>query len=266
VTAADPALLVDADGPVLHVTLNRPRQGNAIDLELARSLSATFEGLDPSVSVVVLRANGKVFCAGGDVHGFAAADDAGAFIGGLAGELHRGLQALQASPVPVVAAVQGNAGGAGIGLLAACDVVVSIPTARFRPAYIALGLTPDAGLTWRLAAAIGPTRTLDLLMTDGELSAPDALAAGLVSRVVDDVDAEVDRVIAQLSAGPTEAYARLKSLVHGAEQRSLAEQLELEAAGIAASAGTAAGREGIAAFTERRPPNFAGETHATNQE
>lgn len=241
---------------MLRITLNRPRYGNAIDMAMALALQAAFAAVDDSVSVVLIRAEGKVFCAGGDVGEFARADDASAFIKSLAAELHKGIQALQDCRVPVVAAVHGNAGGAGIGLLAACDLVVAASTVRLRPAYIALGLTPDAGLTWRLTSQLGPTRTLDLLMTDGELSAVDALAAGLVSRVSDDLDGEIVRVLDILTTGPTEAYARLKTLVHGAAQRDQAEQLDLEAAAISASAASSAGLEGIAAFTERRKPVF----------
>jgi 2-(1,2-epoxy-1,2-dihydrophenyl)acetyl-CoA isomerase len=163
---------------------------------------------------------------------------------------------MQACRAPIVAAVHGNVGGAGLGLVASCDVAVAARTVRFRPAYIALGLTPDASLTWRLADQLGPVRTLDLLMTDGELTAAEARSAGLISRVADDLDAEISTLVATLSDGPLEAYARLKALVHGAAQRSLAEQLDREATAIAGSVRSVNGREGIAAFTQRRKPRF----------
>jgi enoyl-CoA hydratase/carnithine racemase len=250
-------LLIQVDGPVLRLTLNRPRNGNAIDMELGRALTSAFAGVDASVTkVVVLTANGKAFCAGGDVGEFARAEDAPAFIRELAGEVHRAILAIERCGAPVVVAVHGNVGGAGIGLVAACDVSIAAATVRMRPAYIALGLTPDAGLTWRLTSHLGAARTLDLLMTDGELSAEDAKAAGLVSRVVDDLDAELAAVVDKLANGPTLAYARIKALVHGAAQASFADQLELEAVNISLSAGSSDGQEGIAAFTERRRPNF----------
>jgi 2-(1,2-epoxy-1,2-dihydrophenyl)acetyl-CoA isomerase len=249
-------LIVQTSGRVLRLTLNRPRNGNAIDMALAQALTRALTEVDGEVSVIVLGAEGKAFCAGGDVGEFARADDARAFINELAGEVHRAILSIQQCGVPVVVAVHGNVGGAGIGLVAACDVAIARPTVRLRPAYIALGLTPDAGLTWRLADQLGTSRALDLLMTDGELSADEALAAGLISRVVDDLEAEVDRVVQVLANGPTQAYARLKQLVHGAAQRTFAAQLDLEATGISDSAGSPDGQEGIAAFTARRKPSF----------
>jgi len=248
--------LVESDGSVLRVTLNRPESGNSIDMEMASALLAVFSDLDENVSVVVLAAAGKVFCAGGDVGEFARADDPGTFISELAAELHRAILAMQASRVPVVAAVHGNVGGAGLGLVASCDIAVAAAGVRFRPAYVALGLTPDGSLTWRLASQLGTVRTLDLLMTDGQLTADEARAAGLVSRITDDLDGEVASLIQTLCAGPLEAYTRLKALVYGAAQRTVAEQLDLEAAAIAASARSADGQEGIAAFTDRRKPVF----------
>lgn len=252
----DEPLIVQTSGPVLRLTLNRPRNGNAIDMALAQALTGAFTDVSDEVSVIVLNAEGKAFCAGGDVGEFARADDASAFISELAGEVHRSVLAIASCAVPVVVAVHGNVGGAGMGLVAACDVAIARSTVRLRPAYIALGLTPDAGLTWRLADQLGTTRALDLLMTDGEMSADDALAAGLISRVVDDLDAEVDRVVHLLADGPTQAYARLKRLVHGAAQRTFGAQLDLEARGITDSAASPDGQEGIAAFTARRKPSF----------
>ncbi len=249
-------LLIERTGRVLTVTLNRPRVGNSIDMAMASGLLEVFSGADATLAAIVLRSTGKVFCAGGDVGEFARADDAPAFISALAGELHRAMLAMQSCPVPVVAAVHGNAGGAGLGLIAACDIAIAVASARFRPAYIALGLTPDAGLSWRLVTQLGRTRTLDLLMTDGELDAPEAKAAGILSRVTDDLDAEVVRVIDILRVGPSGAFARLKQLVDGAAQRPFADQLEREAASIAAAAASPDGQEGIASFTERRPARF----------
>jgi 2-(1,2-epoxy-1,2-dihydrophenyl)acetyl-CoA isomerase len=252
---------VSLDGSVLRLTLNRPRQGNALDVDLARSLTRAFSQLSEAVSVVRLGAAGKVFCAGGDVGEFARSAEPGKFVRELADEAHRVVTAIQNCQVPVVAAVHGNVGGAGLGLVAACDIAVASSAARFRPAYIGLGLTPDAGLTWRLTRQIGTARTLDLLLTDGYLTAEEALGAGLISRISEDADSEANRVAEALASGPAEAYARIKQLVHGAADRSLAEQLSLEAASISASAASPDGAEGIAAFVERRPARFSGGRH-----
>lgn len=250
------AVLVERRDGVVHLTLNRPEVGNALDIEAAETLLATLVALDPDDRVVHVTGPGKVFCAGGDVTGFAAADDVGAHVRFLAGLAHRVVHAVQDAPVPVVVTVTGAVGGVGLGLVAAADVVVCGPDVRFRPAYIGLGVTPDGGLTARLVRTLGRVRTLDLLMTDGVLSADEALAAGLVSRIAEDPVAESAAVVDRLRHGPTATYARLKRLVTLAADADLATVLDAEAEAIGAGAASPAGREGIAAFTQRRAPRW----------
>ncbi|WP_024795683.1 enoyl-CoA hydratase/isomerase family protein [Tomitella biformata] len=252
---SEPAVLTAREGRVLTITLNRPANGNAIDMPLAEALTAAVAQVDESVGAVLIVGAGKHFCVGGDLGEFGAAAEPDVFISALAGQLHVAVNALAELDVPVVVGLHGGVGGAGLSLAGIGDVVVCGRSAKLRPAYLAIGLTPDGGMSWTLPRAIGRTRFMDLLMTGGMLTADEALACGVVSRVVD--DAEVHETAAQLAgqlaAGPASSYARLKALVRDGENRSLREQLDAEATSIGISAGSPDGREGVAAFVERRP-------------
>ncbi len=253
-----PRIRVHRDGRVLTIVLNRPDRGNALDLAFADGLAQAMDGLDDRVGCLLLRGEGRNFCVGGDITTFDPGGDPEAAVGVLARNLHDAIRLLDGAPVPVVAAVHGGIGGAGVSLAAVCDVVISTRTARFRPAYLALGVTPDGGLTWTLPRAIGTARALDVLMTDGTITAEQALDWGLVSRLVDEDDLEPQaRAVAdRLAAGPTQALVRVRRLVRDGQRAGLSDQLDAEASSIAHYAGTAPGREGITAFLERRPPRF----------
>ncbi|MCV2489581.1 enoyl-CoA hydratase-related protein [Geodermatophilus sp. YIM 151500] len=248
----------EVDGDLWRITLARPDTGNAVDPALARQLAAAFADRPEGTRAVLLLADGPRFCVGGDVRAFAGAGDPGDFVGRLAADWHAALRALLACPVPVVAGVHGAVAGAGVGLLGACDLVVCARSTVVRPAYAALGFSPDGGSSWVLARSLGQARTLDLLLTAGGLTAEEARDAGLVARVVDD-DALRDEALAVargVAAGPVRALVRTRQLVRGAAARGLVEHLDEEGRLIAESAADAEGREGVRAFVEKRRPDF----------
>lgn len=247
-----------ADGDVWRVTLASPQTGNAVDPAMAAALGAAMRARPTQTRAVLLLAEGERFCVGGDVRGFAAAADPGAEVGRLAADWHVVVRALLDSPVPVVAGVHGAVAGAGVGLLGACDVVVCARSTRIRPAYGAIGFSPDGGTSWTLAHALGPARALDLVLTDGTLDAAEAQAYGLVARVVadDDLRDAAAALARTLAAGPVRAMVRSRALVRGAAVRTLAEHLDDEARLIAESAADPEGREGVRAFVEKRRPDF----------
>jgi 2-(1,2-epoxy-1,2-dihydrophenyl)acetyl-CoA isomerase len=148
--------------------------------------------------------------------------------------------------------------GAAVGLLGACDVVVCGRSAVVRPAYAAIGFSPDGGTSWVLTRALGAARALDLMLTAGGLTAPEAQEAGLVARVVpdDELAATAVGLARGIAAGPVRAMVRTRELVRRAAARTLEEQLDDEARLIAESADDAEGREGVAAFVAKRPPDF----------
>lgn len=253
-----PYVLTETDGDVWQITLDRPETGNALTPAMAAELGAAFAALPGTARAVLLLAHGPRFCVGGDVRSFAGADDPGSFVGQLAHDWHAVIRAMLTCPVPVVAGVQGAVAGAGIGLLGACDLVVCARTTRIRPAYGALGFSPDGGTSWALTRALGAPRALDLMLTDGSLTAAEAHLSGLVARLVEDEDLRATAVALahEVAAGPVRAMVRTRSLVRRAAIRTLDEQLDDEAQLITESAADPEGREGVRAFVEKRPPDF----------
>jgi 2-(1,2-epoxy-1,2-dihydrophenyl)acetyl-CoA isomerase len=251
-----------ADG-IARLTLDRPDHGNAIDLTVARELSEITMAwaVDPSVRVVVLAGAGARFCVGGDLQAFAAiGDDLPRLLTEITTHLHAALARLARMDAPVIAAVQGSAAGAGLGLAAVADIVLAAASARFVMAYTGIGLAPDGASTWTLPRTLGLRAALDLALTNRPMDAPEALAQGLVSRVVPDAELEdaTDELAAQLASGPTAALGATKRLLRGSIGRDLEAQMEMESAALAAAAASADGREGIEAFLAKRPPRFTG--------
>ncbi len=248
------------DGDVWGVTLDSGPTGNAIDLPMAEQLLAALRARPADSRTVLLTANGPRFCVGGDVRGFAAAEDLSGHVAVLAAAWHEVVRAVLHCPVPVVAGVHGAVAGAAIGLLGACDVVVCARSTKIRAGYGALGLSPDGGSSWALTRALGAPRALELLLTNGTLTAADAHLSGLVARLVDDdeLPAAATALAARVAAGPVRAMVRTRSLVRQAAVRSLEEQLDEEARLIEDSARDPEGREGVRAFVERRQPDFRG--------
>jgi 2-(1,2-epoxy-1,2-dihydrophenyl)acetyl-CoA isomerase len=246
------------DGDVWQVTLDHPQTGNALDLAMATQLADALTARPEQSRAVLLLAAGEHFSAGPDVAGYAAADDLAGLLGQVAEQWHRVIHAALHSPVPVLAVVHGTVAGAAVGLLGACDVVVCARSTKLRPGSTALGLSPDGGTTWALTRALGAPRALELLLTDGTLSAADAHHFGLVGRLVDDEDATRAAVelAAGVAAGPVRAMVRTRALVRRAATRLLDEQLDDEARLVAESAADPEGREGVAAARDGRRPDF----------
>ena len=248
----------ERDGRLLTITLDRADRSNAIDMPMALQLTEAVRSLDETVRCVLLRAEGANFCVGGDVLAFAAAANPGRFIGDLAGVIHDAVASLAGAPLPVLAAINGWAAGAGLSLAACGDVVLAGESARFRAAYSALGLSPDCGLTWTLPRLVGRARAADLLLTNRPVSAAEALGIGLVARVVADsaLLAEAQTLAAELASGPTGAFGQIKNLLDIGDRSSLVDQLDAEAAAIARCADGPEGRAGVAAFAAGRKPVF----------
>lgn len=259
-STARPRVLTALEGDVWRVTLDRPEAGNAIDLALAAELAAALDARPGQARAVLLLGNGPRFCVGGDVTGFGGAEDLAAHVGTLAEAWHEVVRRLVGCPVPVVAGVHGAVAGAGVGLIGACDVVVCARSTKIRPAYGAIGLSPDGGSSWALTRTLGAPRALDLVLTDGTLSAADAHSSGLVARLADD-DELVGAAVAlatRLAAGPVRAMVRTRALVRQASTTPLDAQLDTEARLIRESAADPEGAEGIAAFLQKRPADFRG--------
>lgn len=252
-------LLSEADAGVVTVTLNRPEALNALNAVMRRELLAAIKdaGRDSEVRAIVVTGAGRGFCAGADLRGGSGERE---FRRVLTDEYNPLIEAIRRAPKPVVASVNGVAAGAGVSLAFAADLVVAATEARFVPAFNRIALVPDSGLTRTLVRALGRHRALEVLLGERELNADEAHDAGLVAAVVPAVHlAEATRALAmRLASGPTGAIGLTKRLVNAAEDASLAESLAVEAA-LQDIAGRGADHaEGVAAFAEKREPEFGG--------
>jgi len=254
---SDPVLTSRA-GSVLTITLNRPDKLNALDASVHSGLRAALtEAEDPEVRAVVLTGTGRGFCVGQDLNEFADTPD---IRDALRGRYHPNILAIRTLEKPVLAAVNGVAAGAGLSLACACDVRIASADATFVPGFIGIGLVPDAGGAYFLERLLGAPRAFELMASGRRLTAQEALEWGLVSEVVEAerFEARIGELAGLWSAAPTRGIALTKRLFDEAERSTLQETLQLEAELQAEATSTADFAEGVAAFLEKRSPNFSG--------
>jgi len=263
---ASQSVLLNMRGSVATIALNRPEILNAIDLSMAEALVRAIQSCadEDEVGAVIVTGTGRGFCAGGDMKAaWAHIQDGGNvsdFFRDLTIRLHRAITDLRMLRKPVIAAVNGVTGGAGISLAAACDLRLAAESAKFKQAYTSIGLVPDGGWTAIVSQILGPANATKLLLMDPLLDAKQALALGLVHEIIQD-DNLLERtrqVAAKLAGGPTTAFGRAKALLNAALLPMLETQLERERQCIIAQCGTADFLEGLHAFVEKRGPRFRG--------
>lgn len=251
--------LTIADG-IGRLTLTRPEAGNAMSWDLIDELAFATETLanDTGVRAVLLTAEGKNFCVGGDIQAFASQAAPADFVRRLAHRLHESVSRLTRLPAPVIVAVQGAAAGAGFSLAALGDLVLASENASFTLAYTGIGLTSDGGATWSLPRLIGMRRTQELAYTNRRLTSAEAEAMGIVTRVVpnDALLAEAEALARRIASGPTQAFAAVKRLLEEGQLRMLPDQLDAEAEAIGAAVGTDDAQGAIKAFLVREKPVF----------
>lgn len=245
---------VEVDDGVCRLVLANPSAHNVVDHAFGEQFLAALTGPAREARCVEIVADGANFCVGGDINGFAAAPDRS--LSELADQFHAGERALFDLAAPVVIGVQGWAAGIGLSLVLTGDVIVLGESARLRPAYTAIGLTPDGGMTATLPAAVGRARALDMFLTNRPMGAAEALGAGLASRVVgdDDLRLATDGIADAIAAGPPEALAATKRLVRDAAGALTDAHLDAESGSIGARGLSPEGREGITAFLGKRRP------------
>lgn len=260
-------VLLDRDGPIATLTLNRPAALNALDFAMVDALGAHIQAVaaDDGVRVVVIRGAGKHFMAGGDVHQF---EDLLALppaeqtpkLRQMMERVHAIVETLARMPQPVIARVQGAVAGFGLSLANGCDLVFAADDAYFASAYLNIGVTPDGGGTWWLPRIVGTRKAAEIMLLGERFDARVALSLGIVNRVVPaaELDGAVASAAQRLAGGPTLAVRNLKRLLRQSTQRSLAEQLAAEAQSFVQCAGTSDFAEGVGAFVAKRAPNFHG--------
>jgi 2-(1,2-epoxy-1,2-dihydrophenyl)acetyl-CoA isomerase len=261
---AQDLLEVVEDG-VAVLTLNRPDRLNAMSGPM---LAAMLEALprlanDPDVGVIVLTGAGRGFCAGGDVKAMAEGREFSGTFEEKAQSLRSAMEVsrwLHEMPKVTIAMVRGAAAGAGLSLALACDMRVASDTARFATAFARVGYSGDFGGSWYLTQLVGTAKARELYLTADLVDAQQALALGMVNRVVPDdmLEAETMALATRLAKGPSVAYRYMKRNLNAAESGGLKDVLDLEAWGHTRSGMTEDWREATRAFVEKRQPVFKG--------
>lgn len=261
-------ILLTREGAVATLTLNRPDALNTLDLAMMDALVDCTADLarDDAVHVVVVRGAGRHFMAGGDIRMFAGqlneppATRSAQFQRIVEG-LHAAIENLHRMPHPVICCVHGAVAGFGLSLMNACDLVIAADDTYFASAYRQIALTPDGGGSWSLPRLVGTRKAMEILLLGERFTAAEALALGLVNRVVAaaDLNMATNAMVQALAEGPLLAVRNTKRLVRESMGRTLSEQLQAEASSFGACAGTADFAEGITAFLGKRPPRFGGD-------
>jgi 2-(1,2-epoxy-1,2-dihydrophenyl)acetyl-CoA isomerase len=259
-------LRVDRESGVLRLTLDRPRLRNALDDAMVAGVIRELEDAnkDESVRAVLISGAGEHFCSGFDLVARNARRDSRPRVGSIqrrvSAEAHRLVPLLCSVQVPVVCRVQGWAAGIGLHLVLAADFAVVADDARLWEPFMRRGFTPDSGGTWLLPRRVGEVRAREMLLLGREVTGAEAAEWGMVHRAVPvaELDAAVADVLDGLASGPTVALGLTKWLLHSGARRSLEEHLADEAFAVELSSRSEDFREGMAAFSEKRDPEFRG--------
>jgi 2-(1,2-epoxy-1,2-dihydrophenyl)acetyl-CoA isomerase len=256
-------ILFSADGGIARLTLNRPDKLNSFNTQMHGEVRHALDRL-PAVAarVLVLTGAGRGFCAGQDLGDRAVTPGSqGVDLGDSIDEYYKPLVlTLHTLPMPVIAAVNGVAAGAGANIALACDLVIAARSASFVQAFSKLGLLPDSGGTWILPRLVGNARALGLTLLGNKLPAEQAAEWGMIWQCVPDAELgpAVDALAEALAVGPTRGLAWTKAAIRGSGQHSLAEQLDIERDAQRELGRSTDYAEGVAAFVEKRTPRFTG--------
>lgn len=252
--------LEQSPAAVATLTMNRPDSLNALSAAMVDELRSAVESLAGSgARCLLLTGEGRGFSSGADLAGGAGGtpDDAGR---ALEEHFNPLVEALFALPIPVVAAVNGPAAGAGASLALCADVVIAARSAYFLQAFVNIGLIPDAGATWLLPRLVGRARALEMMMLGERIAAERAHQWGLIARIVDDefLIAEAVALATRLAQGPTVALGLIRRLARESAQLSLGEALAAERAAQREAGRTEDFTAAVLAFLQKRQPRFDG--------
>jgi len=260
-------LIVEKNGPIATLTMNRPESRNALSIQMREKLFDAMVDIetDDNIRCVVVTGTGDHFMAGGDVISFGEiakkpADERGKMFEQRIHNLHPTIFTMRRMQKPIIASVKGAAAGFGLSLAMACDMVIAADTSFYTLAYIGIGTTPDGSGTYSLPRMVGLKKAMEIAMLGDRFDAAEAHRLGLVNYVVPeaDIEAETEKLAQRLASGPTVAIGITKRMMHASLVNDMEKQLALEAESFAACARTDDWVEGITAFGEKRKPVFKG--------
>jgi len=248
------------ESAIARLTLNRPDRLNSFTVQMHEEVADALGKLGDA-RCLVLTGAGRGFCAGQDLNDRAVAPGESVDLGESVEQRYNPLiRRLVALPMPVIARVNGVAAGAGANIALACDIVIAAKSAKFIQSFAAIGLIPDSGGTWVLPRLVGQARALGLALTGEPIEAERAAQWGLIWKAVEDeaLDAEVDALAARFAAGAPLGLAKIKAMIRESWGQSLDEALDRQRDAMRELGFSDDYREGVAAFMEKRKPNFTG--------
>lgn len=259
------AVEINLQGPVATLVLNRPESLNALNQDMIEGLASAFDRVsqEETIRCLVLKGSGGHFMAGGDLEYFASQlanqppgqpvlDDA------VFERVHALILQMQNAPQPILACVQGAVAGFGLSLMLACDLVLAAENTAMTTAYRSIGATPDGGMSFHLPRLVGLKKAMELVLLGDRIDARQALAMGLVNRVVpsEELESSLEAWVAALVSGPAWALSHSKKLLNSGWQHSLSQQLHMEAEVFQEASKMPDFREGVQAFLAKRSPKF----------
>ena len=256
------SILYEKNGSIANISLNRPDVFNAFNDEQSYELQDALKqaSRDAEVRVIVLTGAGKAFCSGQDLKAIAESKNRS-----LSESLHKRynpiIKAMREMPKPIICRLNGVAAGAGTSLALACDFIIAAEHASLIEVFINVGLVPDSGSSYFLPRAVSPARAFELATMASKVTAQQALEWGMINRVVsaEQLDAEVENVANYYAKAPTQAVGMIKKMLNKASYSDLDTMLQYEAWCQEIAGRSHDYKEGVAAFNEKRKPDFKGQ-------
>ena len=259
-TSSEPLVLLQRDGAIATLILNRPGSLNALDIPTAEAflVCCTELAADDSVRAVVLKGAGKAFGVGGDLASLRTDSTATAMA--LIAPLHASVLLLTSMTAPVIACLHGTVAGGSLSLAMACDLAIAADNTRFNLAYVNVAANCDLSGSWHLPRLVGLRNAMAIALLGDTFYAPEALRLGLLNRIVPatELESATAALVQRLAEGPTQAIGRLKRLLRQSLDNDLPTQLDLERDNFRDSTATVDFAEALDAFFSKRRPNFVG--------